>query len=309
MQVCNDIRLSPLLRPQGRIPRVITRYGLHDAAGRRMRGWPLLASLDTTLAMARRRPVDGPWQHLEGAYIFGGVYYAPFGHFIAETVANLAAVARVRAEHPGRKVLFFLPPNWMDAPPPPKQAAFHAPFLRTFGLSFDDAVFVTAPTQVDRLIIGDSPMVSKHRHAPWLLDALDTAFPPIPPGRRVYLSRSRWTHSERVVDEPRIEAQFTDAGFEIIHPQELSLEDQITLAREAEFMAGPQGTALHWSLYAGGCRGVLSRGWPSPVQKGICAARGQRYLNPKGHKPDRKTPRLRAFTEAQIEANIARLLT
>lgn len=309
VQVIEGARLSPLLRPKGRIPRVLTWYEFHHACGRGARPWPLMVSLDTTYAVRRPRPVSAARTRLEGDYVFGGVFFSEFGHFLTETVPNLAAVAHALRRSPGARPLFFCPPNWMDAPTPSPEHPYYGLFLDRFGLTMDDFTFVTGPVEVARLIVDESPTAAKFRYRKWLLDELDAIFTaPASGTRRLYLSRTRWNNAPRIENEDRVEAIFADKGFEIVHLQDHDLAAQIELVGSAEYIAGPQGTALHWSLFTPNCKGVLSLGWPSPLQKGISAARGQRYLDPRGRKPDRSRPRLRAFRDDEVEVMIGRLL-
>jgi hypothetical protein len=308
VKVVDQAFLAPLYRPRGRLSRIISWYGLNDAAGRKLTDWPLLNSLDTSLARRRPWPIRRADDRLRDEAVFGGVFYSTFAHFMSETVPNLVAARRVLQDYPGRKVVFFLPPNLGGGFQMPAQHAYHVPLLDRIGIDRDDMVFVTAPLQVDRLIVGPSPFPRKFRFAPWLLSDLDALFP-VPRGvqQRVYLSRQRWTHKPRVADEDRIAALFHDHGYHIIHPQEMTLEHQFETIFGAEHLAGPQGFALHWSLYSRHCRSVISLGWPSPVQNGICASRVQVYENPPGKRPRGAAVRVRGFRDDTLVAALARV--
>ena len=125
--------------------------------------------------------------------------------------------------------------------------------------------------------------------------------------RKIYLSRSRWNHHLRLPGEPRIETIFSDYGYEIIHPQDLSIPKQIATICGAGRLAGSQGSALHWSLLSPDCRSVLALGSPLPQQRGICRSRGQELVELRGRKPSIGTVRQRLVGDATIHQALARL--
>jgi len=69
--------------------------------------------------------------------------------------------------------------------------------------------------------------------------------------RRVYLSRSHLTGDERRAEnEADIEALVSTAGFTVVHPQELSVQEQVALVRSADAIVGCDGSALHLAAFA-----------------------------------------------------------
>ena len=158
------------------------------------------------------------------------------------------------------------------------------------------------------MIVGDSPFLKKFRYASWLLDTFDKEFSiSRNTARKIYLSRSRWNHHLRLPGEPRIETIFSDYGYEIIHPQDLSIPKQIATICGAGRLAGSQGSALHWSLLSPDCRSVLALGSPLPQQRGICRSRGQELVELRGRKPSIGTVRQRLVGDATIHQALARL--
>lgn len=66
----------------------------------------------------------------------------------------------------------------------------------------------------------------------------------------IYLSRSRLPDgSKRFPHERLIEAIMADMGYTIIHPQGLSLGNQIRLVRQAKRVAGLDGSAMHLAIF------------------------------------------------------------
>lgn len=304
-------RLSPCVRSPRRPLRLVTRFGRHQSDGTAITGWPLLHSLDTTLAVPSRAQVrDRPTKRIDAA-IYGGLYYGAFGHFLTETFLNLLAVRALKQAHPDLPILFHTPDFFTKKPRADRvdgQPRAHvAEFEDRLGISAEGALLVDQPMEVGRLLVPDAPFSRKFRFKPWVTDALDDLFgPQQAPGGPIYLSRSRWP-TPRILDEDRVEAIFADHGYRIVHPQDLSLSEQIALIRCASHVAGPQGTALHWSLYSGTCRSVISLGWPSPLQNGICKARHQTYVEVGGRRPWGDALRVRRVAPTRIERAIARV--
>ncbi len=68
--------------------------------------------------------------------------------------------------------------------------------------------------------------------------------------RRLYFSRSRLRIClRRSVNEEALEAHLSEQGFEVIHPQELPLQQVVALVNEAALIAGPMGSAMHNVLF------------------------------------------------------------
>lgn len=297
--------LLPCQRGRGRLSRVITRFGLMDGNGRRIRSWPLLVSLDTSYALNLARVRGDISSRLPNA-IYGGLFFDWFGHFITETLPNLIAVADCKRAYPDVPIIFHLPDFWKENPEErPREYPFHQPFLDMLGLQRTDFRFVRAPISIDNLHMPRSPFLKKFRYAPWLLEKLDDlAGEPAGGPRNLYLSRAKM-NKPRLVDEPRVEDQFRESGYEIVHPEDMSISDQLALFSGAERIAGAQGTAVHWSLYAPRCKSVISMGWQSPVQKGICKSRKQVLIAPRGKRPKGGHIRLRNLSELEVRRAIA----
>lgn len=64
------------------------------------------------------------------------------------------------------------------------------------------------------------------------------------PQDKLYISRSR-IKTRRMENEEECEALFVRHGFTVVHPQQLTLADQISLFANATHIAGPTGSAVH----------------------------------------------------------------
>ena len=123
-----------------------------------------------------------------------------------------------------------------------------------------------------------TPFDARARYASHLIPLIDTApWSNVPAtGERLFLSR-RHLDSRRVTNIADIEAEFVRAGYRVLYPETLGLPDQIAQICGASAIAGENGSALHWSLYSQHIQRVDALGWSLPLQRGICALRGQSY--------------------------------
>ncbi len=73
----------------------------------------------------------------------------------------------------------------------------------------------------------------------------------VPEGpRRLYLSRGRITWTNRLRNEPAVEAMLAQLGFTVAHPETLSFPEQLRLFRAAEVIVGEYGSVLHNAIFA-----------------------------------------------------------
>lgn len=306
-RVFPDACLAPMSRARNRLLGIVTLYGLRDAGGRAIEGWPLLTSMDTTFALNWPRRKDDGAARIPRA-IYGGLYSSAFGHFLTETVPSLAAIRHLAMAEPGVPIVLHVPDQkkregkelWSRRP-------YVDWFLERLGIDFGRLMIVRAPMRVGELLVGQSPFSGKQSYRPWVPQVMDAVFGSGRAGTdRLYLSRTKWPRP-RIEREAEVEEVFRQAGFTVTHLQDLSLEQQLLTVCQARHLAGPQGTALHWSLYSASVRGVISLGFRSPLQRGICQVRGQTYLNPPGRKVRDAGLRVRAIGREEIEDALSRL--
>jgi hypothetical protein len=68
--------------------------------------------------------------------------------------------------------------------------------------------------------------------------------------KRIFLSRSRIPYNRRLLNEAIVEKEAEALGLTIIHPQDLSICEQISLFGQAELIVGEYGSALHNTLFS-----------------------------------------------------------
>jgi capsular polysaccharide biosynthesis protein len=179
-----------------------------------------------------------------GLHYFAGAAWSHFGHFVLEGLSRWWLLERlpesIRAE---LRFVFY-----NDRPLAPWQLEF----LEALGVAAERLVYLTEPQRFERMIV---PSLAYNLHR-WAAPAQGTAWERI--GRafdrgagpaRVYLSRSRHTHNRILLDETEIERRFQARGFTVLHPQELSIADQVAAVRGARLIAGGAGSAMYLSAF------------------------------------------------------------
>lgn len=216
---------------------------------------------------------------LDGEFVWSGAWHSHFGHFITETFLSILTALPALSERPDARLLFV---NW---PSRTQQRPVTFPahvkwFLERVGISESRISVLDHPVRVENLVLPEPAFSAKFRPSPAAVNAIDALGFSFPKKRseRLFLSRSKLPTASRNSGNAEIEVAYEKAGFDIVYPEELSIEDQIARICAAEIIAGENGSALHWSLYSPHIQTVVSFGWRLALQRGICRSRGQRYL-------------------------------
>ena len=69
------------------------------------------------------------------------------------------------------------------------------------------------------------------------------------PCRKVFFARKPALH-RKMVNRDEIENIARAHGFEIVHPEDLSFDDQVRLVRHARYIVGPEGSAMFLAFFA-----------------------------------------------------------
>jgi capsular polysaccharide biosynthesis protein len=213
-----------------------------------MRSLPadLITSVDTAEQGTFRLKVDDAGIATQvGQYYFAGAAWGHFGHFLLEGLSRWWLLARlpepVRAEL--RIVLY------NDRPLP----GWQLELLEGLGVAAERLLYLTEPMRFERMIV---PSVAYNLHCAAASVQADTwehigrSFDRGEGPARVYLSRARYNQNRVLIDETEVERRFQARGFTVLHPQELSIADQIASIRHARLIAGSAGSAMYLSAFA-----------------------------------------------------------
>jgi hypothetical protein len=192
------------------------------------------------------RPLD-PVGRLAGSWLWGGILYGHFGHFLVESTARLWALPQLRGVVDG---VVFAARNPND---PPDLSSFQSEVLRL--MIGDTPVRLTAdPLAVDRLEVPGqgfglgviSTGTDEFRSFIETDFARDIA-PDGPPD--LFISRSGLRMRQGgFVGESILDARMEAAGYDVFHPEQHDIATQIARYKAARRVVAIDGSALH--LYA-----------------------------------------------------------
>lgn len=177
-----------------------------------------------------------------GRHLFGGMLQnTHFGHFMVESTVRLWALDVVE---PPDTLVFY---SRIPGRPLPSYATQLFELVGFEG----DVTIVDQPTSFTELLV-PSPLA---RSAwVWGYESNRKVFQklrdiPAGPHRKIYISRSRLSGNDgAILFEERVEQELSRAGYAIIHPQEISMREQLAIYNGAEDIIFSDGSALH--LYA-----------------------------------------------------------
>ncbi|MFC3613379.1 glycosyltransferase family 61 protein [Lutimaribacter marinistellae] len=181
---------------------------------------------------------------LKGRWLWGGVLWAHFGHFLVESTSRLWALDRIEGDIDG---VLFIPkrPRVGDA-----VRGFQRDYLDLMqaGLPIEVA---TNPVRVEQLIVPGQGfgLGAITRGTPAFRSAIRNRF-----GRgiepdgasRLYISRSALGLGKGgLLGEERLEDHLRAEGYEIFHPEKYTLATQIARYKAARQVVAADGSALH----------------------------------------------------------------
>jgi hypothetical protein len=179
---------------------------------------------------------------VEEPVIFAGPVFRHFGHCIAESTHRLWPRFALRDLRTAKVV--FLPLNGVKVMP------YVAEALNLYGIGMDDVLRIDRPTRFRRLFVGPqgrqlmgSSTIPGYRR---LLDpTLERRFGRAGGPRRVYISRKHHSHTGSYYGESYIERALSEAGFEIIHPEQYGVREMVRILRSSSLAVFAEGSAIH----------------------------------------------------------------
>ena len=175
-----------------------------------------------------------------GPTLYAGPYFAHFGHGVAEGLHRLWA-ARHFAELQDARIVFQARVGaarrpWFDA------------MLDLVGIAPERVLLLDQVARFEELHV---PAQGRALGGALLLPDYLTLFPlgpievPVGTPRFLYVSRSRHTHSGIYLGESLIERVLEQAGFTVVHPQDMLLADFAGMLLAAETIIFAEGSAIH----------------------------------------------------------------
>ncbi len=187
--------------------------------------------------------------HLEGRWIWGGILFDHFGHFLVESLSRLWAA------HAGERFdgICFIPKRRGRSG---GLKPYQENVLQAFGITAPVRL-LNRPARVDTLLVPGQAfgLGALAQGAPVMHDAVHAHFGTdiAPDGpERLYVSRTGLgMEAGAIVGEADIEAHLAAEGYEIFHPQDHDLATQIARYKAARKLVFADGSAGHLYAYVG----------------------------------------------------------
>ena len=204
----------------------------------------------------------GSVERVEAPHLYGGYFFDHFGHFLLESLARTWAVEEVGP----------MPFAWASGDPP---NAWQREVLVLLGLDVPHA-FPRRPTLFRRLVIPEPGYRIQGEFHPRHARFLACDVPPDGTGERVWLSRTEAPLRHRSRGEAALQEALEARGWRIVHPQRLTVAEQLRLLAGPGVVAGLEGSAFHAAILLGGsaARFIVLRRTANANYRAIAEARG-----------------------------------
>lgn len=171
--------------------------------------------------------------------IFGGVIYPHFGHALLDSLSRLWYY--VENPDPKKKIVFVqfsTCKNWFYS------------FTDLLGIKKEQIEIITEPTRFSEIIVPDQTMYSYSNYREKyqiIYQKMRESVTPSP-FKKIYLTRTKLPKHD-CVNEEYFEQYFEKLGYEIIAPEQYSIEEQIAFLAGADTVVCVMGTLAHLALF------------------------------------------------------------
>ncbi|MDB5659516.1 MAG: hypothetical protein JWS10_2131 [Cypionkella sp.] len=193
-------------------------------------------------------PVPENPAYQPGRWLWGGKLLDHFGHFLIESTGRLWALDHLKGHMDG---IVFVPEGDLSGESePPELKAFQRVFFDLLGITLPIKV-LTRPTRFERLEVpgqgfGTGLMAAGTAQFRDFIQNRFGATVAASGSELLYISRSQLGRDlGGIVGEARLERYLSECGYEIYHPQNHSLTEQIARYKAARQVVSVDGSALH----------------------------------------------------------------
>lgn len=183
--------------------------------------------------------------------VYCGYFVPLFGHFVAEF---LPRYEQVRMQGGIMEPILVHPAPFLVNPHKQlSNSSLIIQFLAELELPFSRLRFCENDVLVNTLHYTSNVVhlfQSVDKDIVKISESLNRRYPVSSRDRKIYFSRSRLKEQARKsINAEDVDKFFLRHGFEVIHPQEMPIKDQILAVCSAKCLAGEEGSALHLSLF------------------------------------------------------------
>ncbi|WP_425092219.1 glycosyltransferase [Tropicimonas sp. S265A] len=185
-----------------------------------------------------------PVNHLKGKHLWAGILFGHFGHFLTESISRLWAVEDERPD----SVIFIPRHARLD-----NLDAFRGEMCDLLGIGVPIQI-IADPTSVEELVVPGQGFglgsITAGTPEFWAMmqrmaDRVQEDAP-----RKIYISRTEFGGKGGVICEDVLERNMEAAGYETLHPQRLSVSQQIAAYKSATHVVGLDSSAFHMVGFA-----------------------------------------------------------
>lgn len=173
--------------------------------------------------------------------IYGGVLMNAYGHFLLESLSRYWALKDMRDD---------LPIVWHYREQP-DLLAWQREIFDLLKVDTKRFVYVDGMTKMDSVYLPDAGYrVQTWGHPLYFSSLCIFKAETIVPEKKVWLSRWRLDqHFGRITNEDEVERKLIGKGWTIIHPETMSVSEQINMLKDAALISGFQGAAFHTMVF------------------------------------------------------------
>ena len=177
--------------------------------------------------------------------VFGGIFLPHFGHFLVECLSRLWCFANDSVTS------FDTSEIRIAVCAPDKIQRFMIELLSLLGIDERRFVFVDRIMKFKKIYIPDQSFYTFSGYSSGFISIYDKIKQQIIPKRfeKIFLTRSKFNKGDSI-NESFLDNFFENNGFEIIAPEEYSVEEQIAFIAGAKVIACTEGTLSHLALFA-----------------------------------------------------------
>jgi capsular polysaccharide biosynthesis protein len=247
------------------------RGAVHESSGKLVRSSQKVCAGANTWAPADPGSVrvNQQAERLEGRWLYGGHWMQHFGHFVAETMTTLWPEPGETGDVVGLVFHKYLKRPWAEEP-------WQRRLLELAGRGGLPVRVVDGrgARRVESLVVPGRAVVAHgwaHPQAQEVWERVVTPFRGRGGPRRVFLSRTGHNAARRSEGhrsagrstpawDAAADRVFAEAGFAVVWPEQLVVDEQLALVADAKVVAGASGSALHLSAFAPRSARVLEIG-------------------------------------------------
>lgn len=182
-----------------------------------------------------------PTKYLSGStFYFDGEHAGHFGHYLLELIPRLWASEFIDIKSM-RILMGHTIPKSFDI------------FLEAFGIKAENIERISSPVLCETLYVSKQSYALENYATTYAFktwNKIGSYFDDHKKRGPVYISRAKFLKQRILENEADVEKIFSDRGFEIVHPQELTIPEQVRIFRNSSLIAGPSGSALYNTVFA-----------------------------------------------------------